>query len=154
MKVYVNRIPDEGMTLESEEPASIMELEEGQETFPEPILVKIKVFKVSGNLLVTGVLTTHVDVICSRCSERFLYLIEDKRFQYDCPVEEHDIIDLTGPIREDIIIGLPIRPICKPDCKGLCSQCGQNLNVKACACKVRGQQKGPFSVLDNYFEAH
>jgi uncharacterized protein len=41
-------------------------------------------------------------------------------------------IDLTPLIREHMILAMPITPICKPDCKGLCSECGTDLNTDPC----------------------
>ena len=43
-------------------------------------------------------------------------------------------IDLYELLREDIILNLPMIHLCKPDCKGLCSQCGANLNYEKCSC--------------------
>jgi len=43
-------------------------------------------------------------------------------------------IDITKPLKEEIILNLPTKPICKAECKGICSSCGQNLNEKQCDC--------------------
>ncbi len=42
--------------------------------------------------------------------------------------------DLTPHVREAVILEEPIRLLCRPDCKGLCSQCGQDRNVASCSC--------------------
>jgi len=149
MKIYVDRIPEEGLLLEAEEPPRIIDIGETQEKFKDNIYVRIRAFKVSGNLIVTGSLSTHVQLACSRCLDQFLYLIDNKQFSYDCEILDRDIIDLTEPIREDMIVGLPIRPLCREDCKGLCGQCGQNLNLGECGCKKDSRSSGPFSVLDD-----
>lgn len=41
-------------------------------------------------------------------------------------------IDLEPLIREYLTLEIPIQPLCKPDCKGLCVECGENLNVRMC----------------------
>ena len=41
---------------------------------------------------------------------------------------------LEDALKEQILLTLPVRPLCKEDCKGLCVHCGQNLNLKPCAC--------------------
>jgi uncharacterized protein len=41
-------------------------------------------------------------------------------------------IDLEPLVREYLIIEVPIQPLCKPDCKGLCPICGENLNLTTC----------------------
>ena len=45
-----------------------------------------------------------------------------------------DTLDITEIIENSIISTLPIKRLCKEDCKGLCSQCGTNKNVKECQC--------------------
>ena len=45
-------------------------------------------------------------------------------------------IDLGIGIREAIILSIPIAPLCKKDCAGLCPVCGKNRNKSACKCKV------------------
>jgi uncharacterized protein len=41
-------------------------------------------------------------------------------------------IDLAPLVREYLLLEIPIRPLCKPDCKGLCMECGEDLNVTTC----------------------
>lgn len=43
-------------------------------------------------------------------------------------------IDLDPILREQVLLALPMHAVCREDCKGLCSQCGQNLNEQQCAC--------------------
>ncbi len=47
---------------------------------------------------------------------------------------EEDVVDLEPLLREQLILALPYAPLCKPDCKGLCSQCGADLNETTCSC--------------------
>ena len=44
-------------------------------------------------------------------------------------------IDLRDEIRNEIILGVPMRPLCRSDCLGLCPACGQNLNERKCTCQ-------------------
>jgi len=44
-------------------------------------------------------------------------------------------IDLTPLVREYLLLEVPHKPVCKPDCAGLCPQCGANWNVETCDCK-------------------
>jgi len=43
-------------------------------------------------------------------------------------------IDLVYPLREQILLAQPLKPVCRPDCKGLCMNCGKNLNEGPCDC--------------------
>lgn len=44
-------------------------------------------------------------------------------------------LELEDVVREQVLLTLPGRTLCQPDCKGLCAHCGQNLNVKSCNCE-------------------
>jgi uncharacterized protein len=45
-----------------------------------------------------------------------------------------DTIDVTSLVHEHVLLALPIRLLCAEDCRGLCAQCGTNLNVTTCGC--------------------
>ncbi len=49
-------------------------------------------------------------------------------------VTETGHLDLAPTLREDMILSRPMRPLCKPDCKGICPQCGKDLNEGPCDC--------------------
>lgn len=151
MKIYIDRIPEEGLILEGEEPSNIIDIQASEEQFNENIHVSIMVHKVSGKLIVLGTVSTHVSLICSLCCGSFSYLVENKRFTYDCDLEGRDIIDLTEPIREDIIVGLPLRPLCRQDCRGLCAQCAKNLNIEKCSCLDKKSNESPLGTLGDFF---
>jgi len=48
-----------------------------------------------------------------------------------------DGLDLEDVLREQVLLTLPSRVLCQPDCKGICPHCGQNLNTGSCTCEVR-----------------
>jgi uncharacterized protein len=48
-----------------------------------------------------------------------------------------DRIDLNELLREQFYLALPMKPLCRDDCKGLCPQCGTNLNTGACSCATQ-----------------
>jgi len=49
-----------------------------------------------------------------------------------------DTINLTGFLREQFFLALPIKKVCDEECKGLCPNCGINLNENKCGCVVKG----------------
>jgi uncharacterized protein len=59
-------------------------------------------------------------------------------------IREDHILDLTDLIRQDIVIEQPLRPLCRPECAGLCPQCGENLNDVQCTCadETSGDENG------------
>jgi uncharacterized protein len=47
-----------------------------------------------------------------------------------------DSLALEDVLREQVILSLPAKTLCKPDCKGLCPRCGENRNTQVCSCDV------------------
>ena len=94
-------------------------------------------------LLVTGNLKSETTLDCVRCLRSFshpldwemteLYAFNEKSVSDSGLIVPEDAqIDLAPLIREYALLEIPINPICKPDCKGLCPVCGQDLNIKDC----------------------
>ena len=50
--------------------------------------------------------------------------------------EDAGELDLKEAIREEVILSQTLLVLCDPDCKGLCPQCGVNLNEESCECSV------------------
>lgn len=81
-----------------------------------------------------------VHLVCSRCIEEFicplnLHLQESYNLVEDQGILQNETIDLTELLRENILLNLPIKPLCTENCNGLCAECGTNLNVLPCQCK-------------------
>lgn len=87
-----------------------------------------------------GCLTGTLKMPCDRCMEDVLYNFEtnfSKDIQLDDPdiyyVEGHDL-DLEKLALSELIIDLPMKVLCNATCKGICNQCGVNLNKETCNC--------------------
>ena len=66
----------------------------------------------------------------------------------DEEVFDGKVIDLTPIVREQVVLALPMSAVCREDCRGLCGQCGQNLNEKACGCSPKFEDPR-FAALKN-----
>ena len=97
----------------------------------------------SRGILVQGRLKTHVLTECVRCLTPFYHpvqLLVEELFSIppynDTPyaVDEAGNLDLAPLLREEAILALPMSALCRPDCAGLCPECGQNLNEGRCQC--------------------
>jgi uncharacterized protein len=51
-------------------------------------------------------------------------------------IDDHHILDLSEIVRQDLALALPMVPLCRTACKGLCSNCGQNWNEGDCDCET------------------
>jgi uncharacterized protein len=60
-------------------------------------------------------------------------------------IDSHHLLDLGEAVRQYWTAGMPMQPLCRPDCRGLCPSCGKDLNEGPCACPP--QDEGPFQAL-------
>lgn len=131
-----------------------------------PVDLAFDIHKDKDQFRLAGRVTTALELSCSRCLEPFAWTVEapfDLRYQPrsantgegEREVEEDDLstafyerdeIDLGQLMREQFYLSLPMKPLCRDDCKGLCPRCGTNLNRETCAC-VRDWEDPRFAVL-------
>lgn len=113
-----------------------------------PVRYDLFAERISGEVVVRGTLSLDLQLTCSRCTDLFSTTLEDSSFlrSYEAP-EGVESVDLTDDIREDILLDLPAYPVCAPECKGLCPQCGKNLNTGPCLCRPP-QEEGRWKALD------
>ncbi len=108
-------------------------------------------------LILTGAFEGNISLECVRCLKPYsqhlvwnfteLYSFSHKAVnETDLIIPEDAQIDLAEMLREYALLEVPINPICKPDCKGLCIECGQDLNLADCGHKQL-EDDSPFSVL-------
>jgi uncharacterized protein len=134
MKVNVKRIPAGGEHLQGEIPATIIDWVDEDVAFLAQITYDLQAQIQNNALLVTGHLATPVRLRCSRCLNHFLQLLRVQAFVFHRELAGEDFVDLTENIREDILLELPQRALCRPDCPGLCPRCGTDLSAGACQC--------------------
>ena len=136
MKIDINNIPLEGLTLEEKVSPSVLDLETDTVKFSGPIKIRAEVSRISNAVSVNLSLSGSTLLNCSRCLKEFnVALKKIPRLNYQVDKSE-PIIDLDQDIREEIILDYPIKPLCNPDCKGLCPKCGKNLNEGGCSCAI------------------
>ena len=102
-----------------------------------------------GVMTVTGHYSGLLHFVCSRCNERIGFAVSGDYAADYCSVkpgesiddlEEEDLcfhgdmIDITPGLLREIYLELPMKPLCRDDCRGLCPICGVNLNQNSCSC--------------------
>jgi len=123
-----------------------------------PLEGRLTLLRTSQGILATGKLHTRLRVECQRCLELYETEVEiDLEEEFlplvtigDAPLDplpeleldaalliggDH-ILDLREVIRQDLWLALPMEGICRPDCAGLCPQCGGNRNLGECHCET------------------
>jgi DUF177 domain-containing protein len=121
----------------------------------EPVALAFDIFKDKEQFRLVGDVKTILELRCSRCLEAFRWPVDshfDLRYQPHAQntgegeqeIEEDDLttafyqndeIDLAQLMEEQFYLSLPMKPLCADDCRGLCPQCGKNLNRESCDCK-------------------
>lgn len=66
--------------------------------------------------------------------EKEIELLESELDEF---LYEGNILDLREIVQEQVILALPLAPLCREDCRGLCAACGRNLNTGACGCDTK-----------------
>jgi uncharacterized protein len=102
--------------------------------------------RVAYGILITGTLDARVSTECTRCLTPFYVPIvielddtitlpgADLTPERPVRVAEDGWIDLSPLIRENAWVAMPVKPICTPDCEGICPDCGGNINLGECTC--------------------
>jgi uncharacterized protein len=119
-----------------------------------PVRLEFEVHKDKDRFRLVGTTVTELELPCSRCLEPYRMPVNaafDLRYlpasemsqDEESEVEVDDLetsyyrddqIDLNELLREQFYLALPMKPLCREDCKGLCAQCGTNLNTGTCDC--------------------
>jgi uncharacterized protein len=168
--IDVTKIPPEGMAVDSSLKAGEIHVE-GEDSFAleEGGRVACQVEKGDDNSVhVRGRLRVRLGVECARCLEPFTLPVEQELDLFYLPrgsgvEEEEDVelkdrelvvayydnarIDLGEAIREQLYLGLPMKRLCREDCRGICSVCGQNRNLVSCDCVATPEPLSPFAKL-------
>ncbi len=120
-----------------------------------PIDGHVRMRRTNQGLLVDGWVELTLELSCNRCLKTFeqpMHVDFEEQFYptvdvisgmpldpFDedeiFPIDAHHEVDLTEAVRQNVLLALPMVTICREDCKGLCPQCGQDLNLGSCECK-------------------
>ncbi len=122
-----------------------------------PVRGEVGLLRTHRGILVRGELKTEVGLACSRClglfnfpvalniAEEYIPIIDIiSGSQLPSPeepglfvIDERHVINLTEATRQYALLAIPMKPLCREDCAGLCRNCGQNLNQGPCNCPSR-----------------
>lgn len=122
--------------------AKTIEVEFPDMLYTEPVHLEGEAEKSGGMLRLQGDLTTAVKRICGKClKEKNEALSFDIDWIFD--LSGKDTVDPLENVRELLIVEHPLVHLCKASCRGLCSQCGIDLNEGACNCKKISYHASP-----------
>jgi uncharacterized metal-binding protein YceD (DUF177 family) len=129
---------------------------------PEGVTLKGRIDETGDEYLLRGTLKGSVVMTCARCLEPANQPIDipvtvtfaESAGSEDDDAEDEDVlpiedgvIDVGTEVRDELLMALPMRPLCREDCAGICPSCGVNRNLTPCDCVGRGGGGGKLSAL-------
>jgi uncharacterized protein len=164
----IDEIPEADLNFQVTENKEGFEIEQPECSLVQDVEVKGTLSKSGRDIYLSGKIKTELKLQCSRCLEPFQFPVESEIKAHFVPREEtgtehpevelsasdiekeyydEDRIDINQPVHDQILLALPFVVVCRKDCKGLCVECGNNLNKKPCGCVGGGAVDPRLEVL-------
>lgn len=157
MQIRLDQIGDQPYTWNQTRSILAPELERGGLTDLGPVIWRGEIRRVVADFLLHAQLSYEQTSTCSRCLEPAIGRVdetlelliqieeeaakEEEESEIELTEDDMGVLTLAGPqydleplMREQMQLSVPMRPLCRAECRGLCPQCGANLNLEACAC--------------------
>ena len=160
MNLRVEEVPEEGREIilddldEDEARAFIERAREVDLELQTAPLGYVRASRSGEKVYIKGMVEERVGTVCSRCLESFALPLSVRfesmlapppkgAVEMDVELSSEDLetavyygsnIDLAGILLEQLVVNLPIKPLCSDGCKGLCPKCGVNRNTDTCGC--------------------
>ncbi len=161
MKFRIEDIPPEGREeqyiWEENELADRLGLEKKRIfRFVSPITIRLRLSRSGSSILMKSRISAKTEWLCARCLETFamdltsefttslkpkppdFHIPEDielTREDLETEFYEGDEIEVSYLVKDQILLTLPQKAVCREECRGLCPRCGKNLNREVCHCK-------------------
>jgi len=143
-------------------------------TIVDDIRIQVEIFRTGRDVFIRGLTTTTIEMNCIRClgnfdfplKAEFRYALspsDDKALSPEMEINGEDLyllyyqgdsIDIAPLIREQILLNIPSYPLCRESCKGICPQCGSNLNQNPCQCDKQEATVSKFEALKHFPVKH
>jgi uncharacterized protein len=164
----IEEIPEEGLNFVVLEGKEHFGIDHSDCTLTDGVKIRGKLTKIEREVCFVGYLEAPLLVTCSRCLKPFPLQVKNKvqahfvpRAKHSSPgseveisetdiekeLYEEDRIDLHGPIRDQILLEVPLILLCQENCKGICPECGTDRNFYPCECENDRQIDPRFAVL-------
>jgi len=165
MRIRLSEIPPHGVTVAAPVPLAQLGLADEPWWTDGPVQVRLVVTRESDLILVDGSVSASLRFHCSRCLIECDYAVNaavhlslapadtdgeapasDSARQLQADELEQLYyrdggFDTNDVVREQLLLSIPMRVVCRPDCRGLCAACGNNLNEGPCGCPPPADSK-------------
>ncbi len=149
MRLTVSDIPAEGIEEELRLPLRIKDIK-----LEDDVWVFLKIYRLGNKVLGEARIKSAASLVCSRCLRNFSYTVkadfdinavpfgefqEEREYKLsnedlDIGFYQNDEIHIDDLVKEHLLLAFPMKPLCKSDCRGICPECGANLNGNLCGC--------------------
>ena len=171
LQINIARLKEEGLDLElnlSEDWFGAWQEEDPDLEFAGPgsLTGRLSLERHGHDILVRGHLQGALLLNCSRCLTTFSYPVEsdfdlllapasDQVTEAEEELSKADLdqdfytgetVNLEGILREQVLLTLPLKPLCAEACKGICPRCGADLNLEPCQCPAE-ESTSPLAIL-------
>ena len=164
----IEEIPEGGLSFDVLEGKEHFGIDQSGCALTDGVKVCGKLTKIEREVCFAGFVEASLMVICTRCLKPFPLQVKNKvrahfvpRSKQSSPgseveisetdiekeVYEEDRIDLHGPIRDQILLELPLILLCQENCKGICPECGRDSNYDQCECENDREIDPRFALL-------
>lgn len=133
------------------------------------VVGKVRMLRTDRGIWVSASLDSRAVCTCSRClveHEQPIHMdFEEEYFpvidiatgsrlelpddcEEGCSIDHNHILDISEAVRQYSMLTLPMKPVCREDCAGLCATCGADLNTTTCACDKTPRDRRWGALLD------
>jgi len=154
MYVDLTQLEHDELRVEYEYAAGELELDDAEIALCVPPRVRFRLQRLGLEIRIQGQIEAEVEVHCDRCLSAFRLAVTPDFDVFYAPLAvlmpeeevqlterdlqfgfyQNELIDIDALVREQIRLALPFRLLCREDCRGLCPQCGADLNHETCRC--------------------
>ena len=155
LKVELRSLEQEDLVLEEKDWAPALGIELNPELCREPLEIYCELSK-SGDLIsAKGWVQSKMFLQCGRCLKEFescfksFFEVHYRPQGEEAPSEgeefsegqlevvyfDGECLDIADQVRQTVLLSVPMRALCRDDCRGLCGGCGRNLNLESCQCQ-------------------
>lgn len=164
MIIDIDKLPKEGFSLSRDFEFPSRDLVEEEAVFLQPVHADLTLKRVGEEVWIKGRIKTDLSFVCGRCLAPFEFAVDSKFDLVYLPEEVHEPkeeldesdldrlfyqgrrIDVREVILEQLNLTFPPKPLCSPDCEGICAVCGRVRREGDCGCQVR-EPDGPLENL-------
>ena len=135
MKIKVRDIPRDGLTIRETVNANVLGLKPEDLKCLTPLTIEAQVEKAENAVIVHAEVEGSHELECGRCLDP---IVSEGTKDFDLYIEvdqSTELIDVGEELRQEIMLAFWSNELCKEDCKGLCPDCGANLNREVWKCK-------------------